>query len=68
MIGLIATKFVVYTTTATIRFADYLHRIEQISPAEGPFSVVLFSASSYSARFIHVWAFFEHLTCCAKRK
>jgi hypothetical protein len=28
MIGLVATKFVVYTTTATIRFADCLHRIE----------------------------------------
>jgi hypothetical protein len=36
--------------------------LSQVSLAEGPFSVALFSASSYSVRLIHVWAFFEHLT------
>jgi hypothetical protein len=42
--------------------------LSQVPLAEGPLSVALFSASSYCARLIHAWAFFEHLTSRTKRK
>ena len=68
MVGSIGTKSVVYTTAAIIRCADYLHRIEPSFSGRRPFLGRVVLGQFYSVRLTHVWAFFQHLTSCAKRK